>query len=40
MEHNEDGTIDSEELTFEEVLEILNTCLDESGVQELNFNDD
>lgn len=40
MEQYEDGSINSEDLTFEEILEILETYLDDSEVEELDFNDD
>lgn len=40
MEYDENGRVNSEELTFEEVLEILDECLDDSGVEELDFNDE
>lgn len=40
MEQHEDGTLSRDDLTFEEILELLDECLEESGVKELNFNDE
>lgn len=40
MGFDEEGNVDREDLTFEEVLDILKEQLDETGVEELDFNDD
>lgn len=40
MGFDEEGNVDREDLTFEEVLDILREQLDDTGVEELDFNDD
>lgn len=40
MEYSEDGKVSSDDLTFEEIMGILQEHLEEPEVEELDFNRD